>query len=190
MRTTRAYIASFGTTGTLIAAALLTMSLMSAIVAFHGFPGQDLQDPIGSVPVLDRQAPLAVEKHSAKAGAVHVLLTRATAVAHARRDHGRSRSAKAPLAHTNPVSHRQSASQPQAKQPISSGSAQPAPVRVPDTAPVTNAVPKVPSAPSLPSPQTLLKSSPVTLPGGVSLPVNLPLNTAAVSGAVDSLLGQ
>jgi hypothetical protein len=165
------------------------MSLMSAIVAFDGFPGQNLQDPIGSVPVLDRQAPLAVEKHSAKAGAVAVLRTRATAVEHARRDHGRSRSAKAPLAHTNPVSHRQSASQPQAKQP-SSGSAQPAPVRVPDTAPVTNAVPKVPSAPSVPSPQTLLKSSPVTLPGGVSLPVNLPLNTAAVSGAVDSLLGQ
>jgi len=189
VRTTRAYIASFGTTGTLIAAALLTMSLMSAIVAFDGFPGQDLQDPIGSVPVLDRQAPLAVEKHSAKAGAVHVLRTRATVVEHARRDHGRSRSAKAPLAHTNPVSHRQSASQPQAKQP-SASSAQPAPVRVPDTAPVTNAVPKVPSAPSLPSPQTLLKSSPVTLPGGVSLPVNLPLNTAAVSGVVDSLLGQ
>jgi hypothetical protein len=189
VRTTRAYIASFGTTGTLIAAALLTMSLMSAIVAFDGFPGKDLQDPIGSVPVLDRQAPLAVEKHSANAGAQHVLQTKASAAEHARRDHGRSRSAKAPLAHTNPVSHRQSASQPQTKQQ-SSGSGQPAPVRVPDTAPVTNVVPKVPSAPSLPAPQTLLKSSPVTLPGGVTLPVNLPINTAAVSGVVDGLLGQ
>jgi hypothetical protein len=188
VRTTRAYIASFGTTGTLIAAALLTMSLMSAIVAFDGFPGQDLQDPIGSVPVLDRQAPLAVEKHSTRAGAAHVLQTKATAAQHGR-DHGRSRSAKAPLAHTNPVTHRQSASHPgTTRQP--SGSGQSSPVRVPDTAPVTNVVHKVPSAPALPAPQTLLKSSPVTLPGGVALPVNLPINTAAVSGVVDNLLGQ
>jgi hypothetical protein len=166
------------------------MSLMSAIVAFDGFPGQDLQDPVSSLPVLDRQAPLAVEKHSANAGAQrHALQTKATAAQHARRDHGRSRSAKAPLAHTNPVSHRQSAPQPRTKQP-SSGSGQSAPVRVPDTAPVTNAVPKVPSAPSLPSPQTLLQSSPVTLPGGATLPVNLPVNTAAVSGVVDGLLGR
>jgi len=61
---------------------------------------------------------------------------------------------------------------------------------VPDTTPVTNLVHKVPSAPSLPSPQTLLKSSPVTLPGAITLPVNLPINTAAVSGVVDGLLGQ
>jgi hypothetical protein len=189
VRTTRAYIASFGTTGTLIAAALLTMSLMSAIVAFDGFPGQDLQDPIGSVPVLDRQAPLAVEKHSTRAGAQHVLQTKATPAEHSRRDHGRSRSAKAPLAHTNPVVHRQSASQPRTTQQPSSGSGQSSPVKVPDTSSVTHAVPKVPSAPSLPAPQTLLKSSPVTLPGGVALPVDLPINTAAVSGVVDGLLG-
>jgi hypothetical protein len=189
VRTTRAYIASFGTTGTLIAAALLTMSLMSAIVAFHGFPGQDLQDPIGSVPVLDRQAPLAVEKHSAKTAGAHVMRASGVSAQHSRTHHGRTHSAKAPVAHTNPVTHRQSVSQPRAQQPASSGSSS-SPVKVPDTSPVTHAVPKVPSAPSLPSPQTLLKSSPVTLPGGAALPVDLPVNTAAVSGVVDGLLGQ
>jgi hypothetical protein len=193
VRTTRAYIASFGTTGTLIAAALLTMSLMSAIVAFDGFPGQDLQDPIGSVPVLDRQAPLAVEKRPANAAAAHALRASGVVATHRKGHHRRAGSAKAPVAHANPVGHRgQSGGQTQTKtqQPSGGGSGQSSPVRVPDTSPVTNVAPKVPSAPSVPSPQTLLKSSPVTLPGGATLPVNLPLNTAAVSGVVDGLLGQ
>ena len=163
------------------------MSLMSAIVAFNGFPGQDLQDPVGSLPVLDRQAPLAVEKHRADAAA-HVARASGVSARHTRNRHGHA--AKAPVAHTNPVVHRQStSSRPQAQQP-SGGSSQTSPVRVPDTSPVTNAVPKVPSAPSVPSPQTLLKSSPVTLPGGTALPVDLPINTAAVSGVVDGVLGQ
>jgi hypothetical protein len=163
------------------------MSLMSAIVAFNGFPGQDLQDPVGSLPVLDRQAPLAVEKHRADAAAAHAMRASGVSSRHTRNRHGHA--AKAPVAHTNPVVHRQSASsQPQAKQP-SGASSQPSAVRVPDTSPVTNTVPKVP-APSLPSPQTLLKSSPVTLPGGTALPVDLPINTAAVSGVVDGVLGQ
>jgi hypothetical protein len=165
------------------------MSLMSAIVAFDGFPGQDLQDPIGSLPVLDRQAPLAVEKHRADAGAAHALRASSVSARHSKSHHGRAGSAKAPVAHANPVTHRQSVAQPQTRQP-SSGSSQSSPVTVPDTGSVTHAVPKVPSAPSVPSPDTLLKSSPVTLPGGAALPVNLPLNTAAVSGVVDGLLGQ
>jgi hypothetical protein len=64
-------------------------------------------------------------------------------------------------------------------------------VKVPDTGSVTSGVTHaVPPAPSLPSPQTLLKSSPVTLPGGSTLPVDLPINTAAVSGVVDTVAGQ
>jgi hypothetical protein len=190
VRTTRAYIASFGTTGTLIAAALLTMSLMSAIVAFDGFPGQDLQDPIGSVQVLDRQAPLAVDKHPANAGPAHASRASGVAAGH-KRHHGRAGSAKAPVAHANPVGHRgQSGGQTHTQQPSGGGSGQSSPVRVPDTSPVTSVAPKVPSAPSAPSPDTLLKSSPVTLPGGSTLPVSLPVNTAAVSGVVDGLLGQ
>jgi hypothetical protein len=163
------------------------MSLMSAIVAFDGFPGQDLQDPIGSLPVLDRQAPLAVEKHRADAGPGHALRASGVSAHHSRSHHGRA--AKAPVAHTNPVTHRQSATRPRTQQP-SNGSSQSSPVTVPDTSSVTHAVPKVPSAPSVPTPDTLLKSSPVTLPGGATLPVNLPLNTAAASGVVDGLLGQ
>jgi hypothetical protein len=190
VRTTRAYIASFGTTGTLIAALLLTMSVMSAIVAFDGFPSQDLQDPIGSVPVLDRQAPLSVEQPSANAGVEHGLGARVAAARRAHRHHGRAGSAKAPMAHANPMVHRESAGQRQ--QPTQTSGAVPAtPVKVPDTGSVTQPVAhKVPSSPSLPTPDTLLKSAPVTLPGGATLPISLPVNTAAVSGVVDSLLGQ
>jgi hypothetical protein len=190
VRTTRAYIASFGTTGTLIAAALLTMSLMSAIVAFDGFPGQDLQDPIGSVPVLDRQAPLSVDKHPATAAAKHALHAAPVSERHGRRDHGRAGEARAPVAHANPMVHRESVTRPQTQPQQPASSSPSTPVRVPDTSPVTGVAPKVPSAPSLPAPQTLLKSSPVTLPGGATLPISLPLNTAAVSGVVDGLLGQ
>jgi hypothetical protein len=110
---------------------------------------------------------------------------------HSRRHHdGRAGSAKAPVAHANPLVHRESATPQQGTQPSGSSGSGSSPVAVPDTSPVTsNVTPKVPSAPSVPSPDTLLKSSPVTLPGGATLPVELPLNTAAVSGVVDTLLG-
>jgi hypothetical protein len=93
------------------------------------------------------------------------------------------------MAHANPVVHRESATHKQAQRP--SGSSPSSAVKVPDTSSVTEPVTKnVPAAPSVPDPQSLLQTSPVTLPGGKTLPIDLPINTAAVSGAVDTLLGQ
>src|SRR4051812_11535464 len=112
------------------------MSVMSAVVAFNGFPSQDIQDPIGSVPVLERQAPLAVEKHSAKPAASHVVNSSAAISRHSRRHHdGRAGSAKAPVAHANPLVHRESATPQQGTQPSGSSGAGPSPGAGPHTSP-------------------------------------------------------
>jgi hypothetical protein len=50
MRARAAYISSLGTTGILVAAALLMLALVSALVAFRGWPG-GMADSIASVPV-------------------------------------------------------------------------------------------------------------------------------------------
>jgi hypothetical protein len=163
------------------------MSVMSAVVAFNGFPGQSIQDPIGSVPVLDRQAPLAAEKHPANAAPAQALRSGALSARHTSRRHDHVGSAKAPVAHANPLVHRQNATHKVPQQPASSST--PA-VTVPDTSSVTGGVTdRVPAAPSVPPPDTLLQPSPVTLPGGKTLPADLPVNTSAVSGAADGLLG-
>src|SRR3979411_1148636 len=46
MRTTRALIAGFGTTGTLVAAVACVFVVASAVVAFNGWPGSGIGDPI------------------------------------------------------------------------------------------------------------------------------------------------
>ena len=186
MRATKAYIASFGTTGTLIAAALLTASVMSAIVAFNGFPGQDIQGPIGSVQVQERQAPLSADMHPAAAkSARHAS---AASSRHARRHHRGTHRANAPVAHANPVSHGQSGAQQKTQAPSSSSS--PA-VKVPDTSSVTKTVTNtVPSTPSVPAPA--LPSYPVTLPGSdqKQLPISLPIDTSGVTNTLNTILGQ
>ena len=47
----RAYLASFGTTGSLLAGAALTFMVASALVAFRGWPHVALQPPPGEVVV-------------------------------------------------------------------------------------------------------------------------------------------
>ena len=177
MRATKAYIASFGTTGTLIASALFTLSVMSAIVAFHGFPGIDVPGPIGSVQVEQTQAPLPVDRHPAAPSAARVAAAhRAAAITRARHA-GRThvRTADSPVARATPVLHRRTAT----SRPSQPGTAV-GPVKLPVPGSVTGALPQpsLPAAPPLPS-------SPVTLPGGKQLPISLPLDTSAVSNAVD-----
>lgn len=189
MRATKAYIASFGTTGTLIAAALLTMSVMSAIVTFNGFPGQDIQDPIGSVQVQERQAPLSPEKHPAAATSAGARHAHGATARHGNRRGRAGHDAKAPVAHAKPVSvHRQSVgTQKQAQQPSSSSSG-----AGPDTSGVTKTVTNsVPSTPSVPAPGSVLPSYPVTLPGAdqKTLPLSLPVDTSGVTNTVNSILG-
>src|ERR1700704_3443304 len=54
MRTTRALIAGFGTTGTLVAAVACVFVVASAVVAFNGWPGSGIGDSIDSLFVKDQ----------------------------------------------------------------------------------------------------------------------------------------
>src|SRR5918997_5517899 len=51
MQARAAYIRSFGTTGILVAAALLMLATVSALVAYEGWPGSVGSDSVTSVPV-------------------------------------------------------------------------------------------------------------------------------------------
>ena len=53
MRTTRAFIAGVGTTGSLVAATACVFLVASAVIAFNGWPGSGLADRIDSVFVDD-----------------------------------------------------------------------------------------------------------------------------------------
>src|SRR5947208_14299759 len=56
MRTTRALIAGFGTTGSLVAAVACVFVVGSAGVAFNGWPGSGIGDSIDSLFVKDQPA--------------------------------------------------------------------------------------------------------------------------------------
>ena len=56
MRTTRALIAGFGATGTLVAAVACVFVVASAVVAFNGWPHLGIADRIDSLFVKDRPA--------------------------------------------------------------------------------------------------------------------------------------
>jgi hypothetical protein len=60
MRASRAYIAGFGTTSVLVASALLLLAVVSALVAFRGWPGTGLTENASSV-VVGQPQRLAVE---------------------------------------------------------------------------------------------------------------------------------
>ena len=57
MRTTRALIAGFGATGTMVAAAACVFVVASAVIAFNGWPGSRIANRIDSLFVKD-QAPV------------------------------------------------------------------------------------------------------------------------------------
>src|SRR3954466_9249364 len=56
MRATKAYIASLGTTGLLLAASILMLAVVSAVVAFDRWPGGSVQSPAQPL-VLSDSAP-------------------------------------------------------------------------------------------------------------------------------------
>jgi hypothetical protein len=181
LRATRAYITSLGTTGLLIASALLTLSVMSAFVAFNGFPGQDVQDPIGTLLVQERQAPVAVPAHPAK---VSVLAARRDAAPGTTHRRARTKASGGPLAHANPVKHRTSVPAPSASQPSA-----PAPQQQTSLTPQTgNVPPSLPDTgtPSLPS--TGLPLPDVTIPVVTPPPSNtqVPVDTSGVTGILGS----
>lgn len=172
----------------LIASALLSLSVMSAFVAFNGFPGQSVQAPIGSL-LLGEQHPPTVT--------VPTKPVRSHGAAAAGRSSARSgggthaRAVKSPVAHAGPVANRvPAAGLPQPQAPPSSAPAQPqqstavtTPGTVSDPLP-TGTTPSLPSSPVPALPQVSLPplSSPSTPPQNSQLPVD--------TSGVTSLLGQ
>ena len=153
----------------------MMLSVMSAFVAFNGFPGQDVEDPIGSLLLQERQATVTVPAHPVKA---HVLASkRATAAAGHR---AAARRLPSPIAGTNPVRQRAGLGQP-GRTP--SSGPQPAGAPTPASS-ITPALPGGTGTPSLPD--TTLPSGPsVTVPQ-VSPPppqsTQLPVDTSGVTG--------
>ena len=60
VRASRAYITSLGTTGVLIASSILMLAVVSTIVAFRGWPGDDIVNGLGSLRVGDDQPTLKI----------------------------------------------------------------------------------------------------------------------------------
>jgi hypothetical protein len=150
LRATRAYITGFGTTGLLIAAAFMTLFVMSAYVAFNGFPGQDVGDPIGTLVVPQQQTRVNVP-----AVPVQVHAQAATRAPAGQRRSATARRAIRPRATTGPVKHRSTTQAP---------SVAPAPA----TTPATGASPVPASTPQLPA-------TPPQVPTSVLPKVSLPV---------------
>jgi len=164
----------------LIASALLSLSVMSAFVAFNGFPGQSVQAPIGRL-LLGEQHPPTVTVPSKPVRSRAVGASHAGARAGAQRTSGHSRTVKSPVAHANPVVN----SAPSGPAPTQAPSSS-APAQQQSTTQVT------PGAVSDPLPTTTAPSLPTTdvpLPQ-ISLPPpqtsQLPVDTSGVTG----ILGQ
>jgi len=171
----------------LIASALLSLSVMSAFVAFNGFPGQDVQAPIGSL-LLGEQHPPTVtvpakppRSHGGAAGA------RSRAASRARHAGTHARAVRSPLAHAGPVTDRVPAGQPaQPQTPTSSAPAQPQQ----STAPVspTSVANPLPTGTTPSLPDTGVPVPQVTLPplSSPTPPQNtqLPVDTSGVTGVL------
>jgi hypothetical protein len=64
MKATKAYIASLGTTGVLLAAAILMLAVVSAVVAFDRWPGATAASPIQTLTLTEQPAPIRIGTHS------------------------------------------------------------------------------------------------------------------------------
>lgn len=158
----------------------MTLSVMSAFVAFNGFPGQDVQDPpIGSLLVQERQATIDVPVHPLRVAVPASGSSRAATAADRRA--GRAPASKTPLAHSNPVVNRA----PAAPQPTRTVAPRPA---APVTAPATAVTTPLTGGGTPPLPST---GVPVPAVPAVPLPAlpqgtQLPLNTSGVTKALGS----
>lgn len=66
MRPDRAYIAGLGTTGVLVASAILLLAVVSTLVAFRGWPGTDFTEDIGNLIVGDTARRVALQDGPAR----------------------------------------------------------------------------------------------------------------------------
>jgi|SRR5690242_20930205 hypothetical protein len=156
---------------------------MSAFVAFNGFPGQQVQDPIGTLLVPQGQTRVNVAPKPIRVGVEGK--TRTPAAGSAR--HTGASHAQAPRASTGPVAQRTnpgSSTPTQGQTPTSSGQSPTTSVAgsVPST-PISTTTPSVPSTgvtlPTVTLPS--LPSSPLPPPPGGSTQ-QLPIDTSGVTG--------
>src|SRR3954466_12914758 len=63
MRATKAYIASLGTTGVLLAASILMLAVVSAVVAFDRWPDGHVSSRVQTLVLAERAAPIRVSSH-------------------------------------------------------------------------------------------------------------------------------
>jgi hypothetical protein len=170
----------------LITSALATLFVMSAFVAFNGFPGQDVRDPIAPILVHESQTTVPPVPTEPTRGAALDARTSGGSASHARSRSGRLHGG--PSARTVPVSG------PRNSAPVQAPSGGQGQVPTPQagggltstaggaTQPITGATPSVP-APQLPS---------VSLPE-VQVPAlpqdPLPVDTSGVTNDVNNLLG-
>jgi hypothetical protein len=68
MRATKAYIASLGTTGVLLAASILMLAVVSAVVAFDRWPNGTVSTRVQTLVLTDRATPIRVTPGTAAAG--------------------------------------------------------------------------------------------------------------------------
>jgi hypothetical protein len=64
MKATKAYIASLGTTGVLLAASILMLAVVSAVVAFDRWPGSHVSAPVQTLLLTEKAAPIRVSATS------------------------------------------------------------------------------------------------------------------------------
>lgn len=70
MKATKAYIASLGTTGVLLAASILMLAVVSAVVAFNAWPGAGVPNRVQTLVLAEKPAAIRVSTHSTAAPAV------------------------------------------------------------------------------------------------------------------------
>lgn len=182
MRATRAYLASFGTAGTLLAGAAVLFALASAAVSFHGWPSLEMPRPLIAL-----VHPAAATQATPPAPALHRLIAAARAAGGAvavgaARPGARSGAPPAPgrplAEHRHPPGGGHPISRARGPRGLPAGSGKaPSGGRPPALAPPTPAPPA--PAPTASAPPA---SSPASAPPASSPP--------APPGSVSSLLGK
>jgi hypothetical protein len=135
LKATKAYIASLGTTGVLLAASLLMLAVVSAVVAFDRWPGSNLQTKVQTL-VLDDKAP-AIRVSATATGRSATALTRA--------------GGSAAPGRATPTGGGVGGQRVSAGRPAPGGGIVPA-------VPAPQAAPLVPKAPDVPTPDNIVNS--------------------------------
>jgi hypothetical protein len=184
VKATKAYIAGVGTTGLLVASSLLVLTVMSALVAFRGFPGPDVQDPVQSILVETAHAPATVAVPATDSASVRAIVHGSPAASHgSSKNHSeRTRSARPKDNPRAPVA----VSQPR----VGAGATSP----VPATAVPAPAVPSpsLPGAPAVPKVTIPPPSDLVPPPADLGQPVSAPVDQTVhgVNDTTGALLGR